>query len=117
MKDFKNLEVWEKAHNLTLEIYKVTKKFPKEELFSLTAQLRRCCASIPANIAEGCGRSGDAEFGRFLQISLGSTTELEYHLILARDLQFLDDSDYPVLNDRVTEVRKMLIALIKKIKQ
>lgn len=86
MKDFRTLKVWSKAHELTLLVYKQTKTFPKEELFGLTSQIRRACSSIPANIAEGCGKGSDADFSRFLQIAFGSANELEYHFILARDL-------------------------------
>ena len=81
-----------KAHNLTLLIYRATQKFPKEELYGLTSQIRRSCGSIPANIAEGCGRSGDVELARFLQIAMGSASELEYHILLARDLNLIDNS-------------------------
>jgi len=77
MKDFRKLIVWEKAHQLTLKIYKVTEEFPREELYGLTSQIRRACVSIPTNIAEGCVRSSDADFSRFLYIALGSTSELE----------------------------------------
>jgi four helix bundle protein len=89
MKDYKKLMVWEKAHQLTLSVYEATKGFPKDELYGLTTQIRRACVSIPANIAEGCGRDGDAELARFFQISMGSSSELEYHLLLAHDLGFL----------------------------
>ncbi len=91
MRDFRSLKVWEKAHHLTLAVYKATGAFPKEEVYGLTSQMRRACASIPANIAEGCGRSGIAELTRFLHIALGSASELEYHVILAHDLAFLSE--------------------------
>jgi four helix bundle protein len=94
VRDFRELKVWEKAHQLTLDIYRVTTILPKDELYGLTSQIRRSCASIPANIAEGCGRSGEAEFARFLQRAMGSACELEYHLLLARDLNFLTGVDY-----------------------
>jgi four helix bundle protein len=116
MKDFRELKVWEKAHKLTLAVYKYTATFPKNELYALTSQIRRSCASIPANIAEGCGRQGDAELARFLQIAMGSASELEYHLLLARDLTFLDGSDYECLNNDVTDVKRMLTSLIKKLR-
>jgi len=116
MKDFRKLNVWEKAHLLAIEAYKVTSAFPKDELYGLTSQLRRACISIPANIAEGCGREGEAEFRRFLQIAFGSACELEYHILLARDLTFLKENDYEHLNTRVAEVKRMLTALIKKLK-
>jgi four helix bundle protein len=85
MKDFRDLKVWEKGHHMTLTSYRLTAGFPKHELFGLTSQIRRCSSSIPANIAEGCGRMGNTEFHRFLQIACGSANELEYHLVLARD--------------------------------
>jgi len=94
MKDFRNLQVWERAHQLTLTVYKMTANFPAEERFGLTSQIRRCSASIGANIAEGCGKRGNGEFQRFLQIASGSASELDYHLLLARDLGFLRDEEY-----------------------
>jgi four helix bundle protein len=90
MKDFRNLQVWEKSHMLTLSNYDATRPFPREELFGLSSQIRRAAASIPTNIAEGCGRSSDPDFARFLQIAFGSACEVEYHLILARDLRYVD---------------------------
>jgi four helix bundle protein len=110
------LKVWEKAHRLTLEVYKVTTSFPKDELYGLTSQTRRAAASIPANIAEGCGRETKVELARFLQISMGSASELEYHLLLARDLNFLSEATHGPLESHVTEVKRMLTALIQRIK-
>jgi four helix bundle protein len=94
MRDFREIKVWEKAHGLTLEIYKATGGFPREEIYGLTSQMRRSSSSIPENIAEGCGRGGNAELARFLQIGSGSASELEYHILLARDLSFLPTSVY-----------------------
>ena len=94
MKDFRQLKVWEKSHQLALAIYKATKEFPKEELYGLTSQIRRSSMSIPTNIAEGCGRNTDADFARFLQMAMGSASETEYQLILARDLEFLPKDSY-----------------------
>jgi len=116
MKDFRELSVWEKAHQLTLSVYKCTHAFPKTELYSLTSQMRRACASIPANIAEGCGRHGDAEFARFLHIAMGSASELEYHLLLAHDLSFISKKNYVELSEKVTEIKRMLSALIRKLR-
>ncbi len=116
MKDFRKLNVWQKAYQLTLDVYKATKRFPKEELYGLTSQIRRSAASIPANIAEGCGRNGDAEFGRFLHIAMGSASELEFHLLLARDLDLLDESEQGSLSTQTIEVKRMLSALILKLK-
>lgn len=89
MQDFRNLQVWSKAHKLTLDIYKLTSRFPKDELFGLRSQMRRCSSSIGSNIAEGCGRLGDAELNRFLLIAMGSASELEYQLLLSRDLGYV----------------------------
>jgi four helix bundle protein len=97
VKNFRDLKVWERAHHLTIDVYRATRGFPREELYGLTSQARRCSASIAANIAEGCGRRGNAEFHRFLQIASGSACELDYHLLLARDLGFLEDETYEVL--------------------
>jgi four helix bundle protein len=111
MKDFRQLKVWEKAHQLALAIYKATKEFPKEELYGLTSQIRRANISIPTNIAEGCGRNTDAEFARFLQIAMGSASETEYQLLLSHDLHFLNKEQYDLLNTDVTEVKRMLASL------
>ncbi|MCL4511949.1 MAG: four helix bundle protein [Bacteroidetes bacterium] len=115
MQDFKKLKVWEKAHQLTLDIYKATAKFPKDALYGLTSQIRRSSASIPANIAEGCGRSGKVELARFLQISFGSASELEYHVLLAKDLNLLQKNEYQLLTDNIVEIKRMIATLIKKL--
>lgn len=116
MRDFRKLDVWEKAYRLTLEVYKTTVNFPKDELYGLTSQIRRASASIPANIAEGCGRDGAPELARFLQIAMGSASELEYHVLLAHDLGFLESPIYQQLNTDVTEVKRMLASFILKLK-
>jgi four helix bundle protein len=115
MKDFRDLVVWRKAHLLTLAAYEATAGFPKQELFGMTSQIRRCAASIAANIAEGCGRRGNAEFQRFLGIAAGSASELEYHFLLAHDLNFLNVVAYQELNSAVIEVKRMLSALMRKV--
>ena len=96
-RNFRELKVWQEAHQLTLHVYRDTAGFPKDEMYGLTSQIRRSSVSIPANIAEGCGRSGDAELGRFLQIGMGSASELEYPLPLARDLNYLNTQTYDSL--------------------
>lgn len=116
MKDFHQLKVWEKSHQLALEVYKATKEFPKEELYGLTSQIRRSSMSIPTNIAEGCGRFTDADFARFLQMAMGSASETEYQLILARDLGFLPNGAYQKLHTDVEEVKRMLASLLKTIR-
>jgi four helix bundle protein len=115
--DFKKLKVWQKSHQLTLEVYKSTTVFPDRERFGLTGQLRRAAASIPANVAEGCGRGTDNELGRYVQIGLGSATELEYHLILARDLGILPLPAYESLNAATLEVQSMLAGLSRKVRR
>lgn len=115
MKDFRELKVWEKGHRMALLSYKVTSGFPKHELFGLTSQIRRCSASIPANIAEGCGRLGNTEFHRFLQMACGSANELEYHFLLARDLGYLDETDYESARKELLDLKRMLVALTRKV--
>ena len=116
MKNFRDLKVWEKAHKLTLDVYRSTKEFPSEERFGITSQIRRASASISANIAEGCGRASDADFARFLQIAMGSACEVEYHTLLARDLNLLNQDNYQLINDQVCEVKRMLASFLKKLK-
>lgn len=113
MRDFKSLKVWQRAHRLTLDVYTVTRAFPKEERFGLTSQVRRSASSIPSNIAEGCGRCSDAELARFSTMASGSTSETEYHLLLARDLGYLAGPDHERLTNQAVEVRKMLASLIR----
>lgn len=115
MKDFRQLKVWEKAHQLTLELYQMTANFPRHETYGLTNQIRRASSSICANLAEGCGRNGDAELARFCFIARGSASELEYHLLLARDLHLLQTSDHDKLTLKTIEVKRMLTALIQKL--
>ena len=115
MDDFKKLKVWARAHEITLEAYKVTRIFPREELYGLTAQVRRAAASIGANIAEGCGRRCDGDMCRFLRIARGSATELEYHLILARDLGLLEQERFRAFAGKVDETQRMLTALIERL--
>ena len=116
MRKFSDIKAWQKAHKLTLAIYKVTRNFPGEERYGLTGQARRAAASIPANVAEGCGRDGKAELARFCTIALGSASELEYHLLLARDLGYFTAQRHQALCDDVNEVKRMLYAFIRSIK-
>jgi four helix bundle protein len=115
MEDFKELKVWSKAHELTIAIYGLTRSFPREEIYGVTSQIRRSAASIAANIAEGCGRRSDGELARFLQIARGSASETEYHLLLAKDLKFLSESDYVGTEKKVVEVQRMLTSLVQKV--
>ena len=116
MQDYRNLKVWQKGHHLVLAIYKATSKFPKDELYILTSQIRRAAISIPANIAEGCTRGSDPEFARFLHIAQASASELDYHLLLARDLNYLNKNDHERMAVSLTEVRRMLTTFIQKVK-
>jgi four helix bundle protein len=116
MQDFKKIKVWEKAHALTLSIYNISKEFPKNEMFGLTSQIRRSCVSIPANIAEGCCRGSKAEFSRFLQIAMGSASELEYHLLLSLDLNYINKFLYEQSLKQTEEIKKMLSSFIRTLK-
>jgi four helix bundle protein len=116
LRDFTKLTVWTRAHELTLLIYDLTARFPRDELYGLTSQLRRAASSVPANIAEGCGREGDPELARFLRISMGSASEVEYHLMLARDLKYLSIETYEATRDRLYEVKRMQVRLLQRLK-
>ena len=115
MGDFRSLKVWQESHQVALLVYKITAPFPAAERYGLTSQLRRAAASIPANIAEGCGRNSDAELARYCRISLGSANEVEYHLLLARDLGYLTTPQYATSAERVDTVRRMLSAFIRSL--
>lgn len=116
MKDFRSLIVWSKAHEFTLSVYSATKLFPKEELYGLTSQMRRAAASIPANIAEGCGKGSNPDFAKYLQIAFGSANECEYHLLLSKDLLILGPGAYVELESKIIEIKRMLAALIMKVR-
>lgn len=116
MKNYRTLTVWKLAHALTLEVYRCSHRFPKEEVFALTAQIRRSSSSIGSNIAEGCGRDGDAELKRFLNVALGSACELDYQILLAGELVYLDPSDHSVLGSASLDLRQRLGAFIRTLK-
>ena len=116
MKDFRKLKVWQKSHQLALDLYQVTASFPRTESYGLTAQIRRAAASIPSNLAEGCGRRGDAELARFCDIAGGSASELEYQLLLARDLKLIQPDVYEQLVKQTTEIKRMLTVFVRKLK-
>jgi four helix bundle protein len=116
MKDFRQLKVWEKAHQLALAVYQATRDFPREEGYGETAQLRRAAASVAANLAEGCGRASDSELARFVSIAAGSASELKYHFLLARDLGWLSTESYAALEAGATEVMRMLNGLRSRLK-
>ena len=115
MRSFKELKVWQKGHEMTPAVYRATRAFPKEEMYGLTSQMRRAAASIPANIAEGCVRGSGPDFRRFLQMALGSASELEYHIILSHELGYLDRSQFESLNENATELKRMLTSFIQKL--
>ena len=116
MQNFKTLKVWEKSHELTLAVYKATANFPKDELYGLTSQIRRACASIPANIAEGCGKFTNKDLGNFLQIALGSANEVEYLILFSYELGFFNKTLFETFTKEIGEIKGMLISLIKKVR-
>jgi len=117
MQNFKELKVWEKAHALVLRVYQLTKTFPREEQYGLVSQMRRAAVCVPTNIAEGRSRSSDKEFARFLDIAFGSAAELEYFILLAKDLEMIDSASYNQLNTELEEVKKMVFSFAKKLKE
>ncbi len=116
MRDFRNLKIWERADKFTTNVYRVTQSFPNDEKFGLTSQIRRGSASMPTNIAEGCGRDSLPEYNRFLQIAMGSSSELDYLLILAHDLSYIDETTFSIMSNELGEIRRMLNAYIQRLK-
>ena len=116
MLNFKDLEIWKRSHKLTLEIYKATQHFPKEEVFGLTSQIRRAVSSIPTNIAEGCGRRTNAELANFLNIASGSASEVEYEILLAKEVGYITAEQCDAWTQEISEIRSMLAAYMKKLK-
>ena len=114
--DYQKLAVWQKAHAVAMDVYRVSKRFPRRDGLILRGQLQRAALSMPANIAEGAGKVGRVEFARYLEIALGSASETQYHLLAARDLELLDVAKFDDLSTRVTEVRRMLFGLIKRVR-
>jgi four helix bundle protein len=117
MKNYRNLVVWEKAHKLVLSIYAVTQRFPNEERFGLTSQIRRAATSTPTNIAEGCGKSTQKDFAHYLEIAFASMQEVQYLSFLSFELKYLDALAYSTLEKNITEVKAMLFGLIQKIRK
>ena len=116
MRNYQQLEIWQRSHQLTLKIYTVSKAFPREEVFGLSSQMRRAAASVPTNIAEGCGRDSSSELRRFLVISAGSISELHYQILLAKDLAYISDTIFKELLDETEQIRKMLHRYAEKLK-
>ena len=117
MRNYRDLQVWTKAHLLTLDLYKISRAFPREEMYGLTAQLRRAASSIGANLAEGCGRRTSGDLARFVRIAMGSASELDYHLLLCRDLEFMKEDDFKRTARNLVEVRKMLTSFLSSIEE
>jgi four helix bundle protein len=115
VRNYWDLQVWSKSYALTLDLYRLSRAFPREEIYGLTSQLRRAVISIGANLAEGCGRRTNAEMARFVRIAMGSASELDHHLLLSKDLGFLQDQDYRRTSQGLIEVRKMLTSLLTSI--
>lgn len=115
MRNFRELQIWQKSHHFTLKTYLFTRNYPKNELFGLTSQMRRSAASIPTNIAEGCVRNTNPDFKRFLVFASGSSAELEYQLILSKDLEYITEATFNELEMELIEIRKMIHSFIKKL--
>ena len=116
MQGFRELKVWHKAHDLTLHVCKPTDRFPATERYGMTSQIRRATVSVAANIAEGAVRSSDPDFARFLHMAIGSASEVDYYLLLSRDLDYMKAPAYDVLNAKGQEIKRMLNALISRLK-
>ena len=117
MRNYRDLQVWAKAHHLTLELYRVSRQFPREEIYGITSQLRRAAVSIGANLAEGCGRRTSSELARFVRIAMGSASELDYHLLLSRDLGFMAADEFTSASSALVEVRKMLTSFLNSVEE
>lgn len=115
MRNFLTLEFWKRSHLFTLKVYKITKSFPKEEIFGLTSQMRRSSSSIPTNIAEGAGRNTNPQFAYFLQIASGSCSEIQYQLILSKDLSYISEEVFNELHSEIIEIRKMIFHYVSKL--
>ncbi len=116
MPDYKKLKVWEDAHKFTVDVYNITQKFPNNEQYGLTSQIRRSSSSIPTNIVEGCGQLENGNLIRFLGIAKGSAFETEYQLLLAKDLKYINEKDYDELNEKIQKIISMLTNLIKSLR-
>jgi four helix bundle protein len=116
MQNYKELKVWEKTHQFTLKIYEVTKVFPREEIYGVTSQMKRAASSMPANIAEGCGKFTQLDLAKFLNIALGSANESEYFILLSKDLAYMSIDNFNILNKLINEIKAMLISLINKVR-
>ena len=116
MRDFKKYDIWKLSHAFTLKVYALTKTYPKDEIYGIISQIRRASSSIPTNISEGCGRDSDAEFNRFLTIALGSASEVEYLIILSKDLNYIDENTFILLNEEINTIKRKIYSLKQKLK-
>jgi four helix bundle protein len=117
MRNYRDLQVWKKAHDLTLELYRVSQRFPREEIYGITSQLRRAAASRGANLAEGCGRRTSNELARFVRVAMGSASELDYHILLCREIGLMRSDDFSISTAKLTEVRKMLTSFLQSVEE
>ena len=116
MRDFKKYDIWKLSHVFTLKIYELTKSYPTDEIYGIISQIRRASSSIPTNISEGCGRDSDSEFNRFLTIALGSASEVEYLIILSKDLNYIDENPFIILNEEINIIKRKIYSLKQKLK-
>jgi four helix bundle protein len=117
MRNYRDLQVWKKAHDLTLELYRVSQRFPREEMYGITGQLRRAAVSIGANLAEGYGRRTSNELARFVRVAMGSASELDYHILLCRDIGLMSSDAFSISTAKLTEVRKMLTSFLQSVEE
>jgi four helix bundle protein len=115
MRDFTKLDIWKRSHQLTLNVYTITKTFPKDELFGLSSQMRKSSSSMPTNIAEGCGRNSSPQLTQFINIAAGSSSELQYQLILSKDLNYISEITFKELHDETIAIRKMMFSYVEKL--
>ncbi|TPG42136.1 four helix bundle protein [Flavobacterium pectinovorum] len=116
MNTFRDLLIWQKSMNLVTQIYQLTNSFPKEEIYGLSSQIRRCSVSIPSNIAEGYGRDGNNDYLRFLNISISSLFEMQTQLEISFNLKYLNENQFNKINGESREIERMLSSFIRKIK-
>jgi four helix bundle protein len=116
MQDYRKLQIWQKAHQITLKVYKLTKSFPADERFGLISQMQRCAVSIPSNIAEGSARGSDADFARFIAIAMGSGAELDYQLLLAHELGYVSEEAHQTTTQELNDLRRMMNAFYRRLK-
>lgn len=115
MRDFRKYEIWQLSHQLTLDVYNMSNIFPSSEIYGLISQLRRAASSIPTNISEGCGRNSDKEFAHFLNIALGSVSEVEYLTLLSKDPGYLDDNNYDIISNNLNTIKRKTFQLKQKL--